>query len=158
MREAFDVAVDLLTRREHSVRQLRYKLAKRGFDEQAIASALLACQRLDLQSDVRFAEAACRSRIARGYGPLMLRQLLQYERVSSDIIEKIFDEIHQDIDWVAEASSVWVKKFGALNGASDLSDDAKAKAKQKQGQFLRYRGFSDTTVRTMFEMFEAEHN
>ena len=154
MRKAFDVAVDLLARREHSVRQLNYKLAKRGFDEQAIASALETCKRLNLQSDTRFAEGTCRSRIARGYGPLMIKQLLQHEGVSSDIIEQIFDEINQDIDWVAEASSVWMKKFRATN----VSDDDVGKARQKQWQFLRYRGFADTTVRALFQTFEAESN
>jgi regulatory protein len=154
MREAFDVAVGLLARREHSVRQLTYKLAKRGFDEPAIASALETCQRLNLQSDTRFAGGTCRSRIARGYGPLMIKQLLAHEGVSSDIIEQIFDEINQDIDWVAEASSVWMKKFRA----SSVSDDALDKARQKQWQFLRYRGFADATVRAMFEALEAESN
>ena len=154
MREVLDVAVDLLARCEHSVRQLNYKLAKRGFDEQTIASALETCKRLNLQSDTRFAEGTCRSRIARGYGPVMIKQLLQHEGVSSDIIEQIFDEINQDIDWVAEASSVWMKKFCA----SSVSDDALDKARQKQWQFLRYRGFADATIRALFQTFEAEIN
>lgn len=152
MREAFDVAVGLLARREHSVRQLSYKLAKRGFHEEAIASAIETCKRLDLQSDTRFAEGTCRSRIARGYGPLMIKQLLQHEGVSSDIMEQIFDEINQDIDWVAEAYSVWIKKFGAAR----VSDDDLGHVRQKQWQFLRYRGFTDATVRALFETLEAE--
>ena len=151
MREAFDVAVGLLARREHSVRQLGYKLAKRGFDDEAITSALEACQQQNLQSDVRFAEGLCRSRIARGYGPSVIKQLLAHEGVASDIIEHVFDEISQDIDWVAEASLVWMKKFRT-------SDDASNLARQKQRQFLRYRGFTDATVRALFGTFEAENN
>lgn len=150
MREAYDVAVGLLARREHSAQQLHRKLAQRGFDESAIASALEDCRRFNLQSDLRFAEATCRSRIARGYGPVMIKQLLQYEGVAPEIIEQVFDEIHQTIDWVAEASHVWVKKFRAYN--------PEGKARQKQWQFLRYRGFSDATVRAVFQVLEAERH
>lgn len=151
MREAIEVAVGLLARREHSVRQLNQKLAKRGFDEPAITSAIASCQRLNLQSDTRFAEATCRSRIGRGYGPLMIKQLLQHEGVASDIIERVFEEFNRDIDWVAEVSSVWVKKYRVY--------DPEDKARQKQWQFLRYRGFDDATIRAMFQTLEAEsHN
>lgn len=154
MREALDVAVDLLARREHSVRQLNYKLAKRGFDEQTIASALETCKRLNLQSDTRFAEGTCRSRIARGYGPVMIKQLLQHEGVASDIIEQVFDEINQDIDWVDEASSVWIKKYHS--SSHGLTAGPSEQVRQKQWQFLRYRGFTDATVRALFEKLDTE--
>jgi regulatory protein len=157
MREAYDVAVGLLAKREHSVQQLQRKLAQRGFDEQAIARALEDCQRLNLQSDTRFAEATCRSRIARGYGPVMIQQLLQHDGVAADIIEHVLDEINQEIDWVASALAVWMKKFAASQGLVDRLD-APNKARQKQWQFLRYRGFADATVRSVFEALEAESN
>ncbi len=105
MREAYEVAVGLLARREHSVRQLNQKLAKRGFDEPAISSALESCQRLNLQSDTRFAEATCRSRINRGYGPLMIKQLLQHEGVAPNIIEQVFDEINQNRELANEVQT-----------------------------------------------------
>jgi len=152
MRKAIEVAVGLLARREHSVQQLNQKLAKRGFDEPAITSALASCQRLNLQSDTRFAEATCRSRIGRGYGPLMIKQLLQHEGVASDIIERVFEEFNQDIDidWVALALNVWTKKYRLY--------EPEDKARQKQWQFLRYRGFADATVRAVFEALEVESN
>ena len=155
MREAFDVAVDLLARREHSVRQLTYKLAKRGFEEEAVESAIEACQRLNLQSDLRFTEGTCRSRIARGYGPFMIKQLLEHEGIASDIIEQVFDEINQEVDWVAEASSVWMKKFHSNSRGLTAGSNI---ARQKQRQFLRYRGFTDATVRSLFETLETENN
>jgi len=151
MRKAFDVAVGLLARREHSVRQLTYKLSKRGFDEEAIRSALETCLRLNLQSDLRFAEGTCRSRIARGYGPFMIKQLLEHEGVSAEIIEQVLAAIEYEVDWVAEASSVWTKKFRMSDDTSDL-------ARKKQRQFLRYRGFEDATVRALFATLEAENN
>jgi len=153
MREAFDVAAGLLARREHSVQQLRCKLAKRDFDEQAIALALEACQRSNLQSDVRFSEGTCRSRIARGYGPFMIKQLLEHEGISTEIIEQVFADVEHEVDWVALAHAVWMKKYhsnsrGLTAGPSDM-------ARQKQRQFLRYRGFTDATVRALFKTLEA---
>ena len=151
MSDAFDTAVRLLTRREHGVRQLQYKLKKRGFDDEVIAEALDACQRLNLQSDSRFAEGLCRSRIARGYGPFMIKQLLEHEGISTEMIEQVLAEAECEVDWVKEAASVWMKKFRTSDDASDL-------ARQKQRQFLRYRGFTEATVRAMFETLEVESN
>ena len=57
------VAIDLLSRRDHSEAELRRKLASRGFDASAIAHALQRVQQRDYQSDQRFAASWIRSRM-----------------------------------------------------------------------------------------------
>src|SRR5947199_9311728 len=66
---AYDKALTLLARREHSARELKSKLARKGLDATESASALADLQAKDFQNDARFGEMLVRSRIAQGYGP-----------------------------------------------------------------------------------------
>src|SRR5215471_11065782 len=67
--DAYDKALGLLARREHSARELKSKLARKGLDAAESASALADLKAKDYQSDARFGEMLVRSRIAQGYGP-----------------------------------------------------------------------------------------
>ena len=150
MPEGFDVAVRLLSRREHSAQQLRNKLKQRDFSRDAIDEVLLKCAELDLQSDARFAEMFCRSRINRGYGPVVIQQLLRQEGVSAEMIEATLEAAEQAIDWTREVARAWHKKFRA-------SIDVSPEARQKQRQFLKYRGFTETTIRAFFETLAVDN-
>src|SRR4249920_2786074 len=66
---AYEKALGLLARREHSARELKSKLALRGFDSEQNAEALERLQSKDFQNDARFGEMLVRSRIEGGYGP-----------------------------------------------------------------------------------------
>src|ERR1041385_5485572 len=66
---AYDKALTLLARREHSARELKSKLVRKGLDADESAAALAQLQAKDYQSDARFGEMLVRSRIAQGYGP-----------------------------------------------------------------------------------------
>ena len=150
MPEGFDVAVRLLSRREHSAQQLRNKLKLRDFSADVIDEVLSKCVHLDFQSDARFAEMFCRSRINRGYGPVVIRQLLRQEGVSADIIQVVLEEAELAVNWVREAARVWHKKFRAV-------EDETHQARQKQRQFLKYRGFTEATIRAFFETLEVDN-
>jgi regulatory protein len=150
MPEAFNAAVRLLARREHSRQQLQNKLKQRGFLMGAIDEALEKCLRLDLQSDVRFADMYCRGRINRGYGPTVIRQLLRQEGVSVDITDDIIEQANTDINWLHEAERVWHKKY--QNNPSNTSP----LVQQKQRQFLRYRGFTEAVIGLFFERLEID--
>jgi len=126
-------AMNLLARREHSLRELRGKLKRRFADESMIDEQLLRLVTQRLQSDVRFAESYLRQRIDRGYGPVRLREELRERGVSDADIETAFAEL--DVDWGSHAAAVMEKKFGA-----SLPRDFKEKA--RRARFLQYRGFS----------------
>ncbi|MCH9689959.1 MAG: recombination regulator RecX [Gammaproteobacteria bacterium] len=145
MPEAFNAAVRLLARREHSRYQLQNKLKQRGFLMDAIDEALDKCLRLDLQSDVRFADMYCRGRINRGYGPVVIRQLLRQEGVSVDIADDILEQANVDINWLHEAARVWHKKY------QNIPDNPSPLEQQKQRNFLRYRGFTEAVIGSFFE-------
>ena len=52
---AYDKALTLLVRREHSARELKSKLVRKGLDANESAAALAQLQSKDFQSDARFA-------------------------------------------------------------------------------------------------------
>lgn len=125
-------AMNLLARREHSIRELRGKLLRRFPDDETINEQLNRLVEERLQSDVRFAESYARQRISRGYGPLRLREELRERGVSEDDATAAMEEL--GIDWRAVATEVIHKKFGTL-----VAVDLKEKA--RRARFMQYRGF-----------------
>lgn len=137
MSETLVCAVRLLARREHGLAELADKLAQKGYIDADIQDALATCQRQGFQSDLRFAESICRTRVRQGYGPVRIRQELQSKQISREIIEDALRAEQEN--WLDHATRAWEKKY-------EISDDASFADKQKQKQFLLYRGFSMETI------------
>lgn len=133
MTKAFDCAIRLLSRREHSAMELYEKLKQKGFDQSDVQEAINRCQQLDLQKDDRFAEVYCRTRIRQGYGPLKISQELTGRGIDKHLTQQVLRQ--EEPNWVAYALDVWQKK---RKGLSELSFSEV----QKQQRFLLYRGFS----------------
>jgi len=126
-------AMNLLARREHSVRELRNKLQRRFPDDEKIDAQLSQLIAQRLQCDVRFAQSYARLRISRGYGPIRLREELRERGVSEADVAAAMDEM--EIDWCAVAADVMRKKFG-MRDAIDLQEKA------RRARFMQYRGFA----------------
>ncbi|VEG90590.1 recombination regulator RecX [Legionella spiritensis] len=142
MTKALDCAFRLLARREHGAVELVEKLIHKGYDKNEAVAVLSECQRLALQSDLRFAQQLCRARINQGYGPVRIRQELQSKQVSSDVIEDVLAT--EKDNWLSHARVVWQKKF---KPSSELSFTEL----QKQRRFLLYRGFPNDIIASVFE-------
>ncbi len=140
MSKTYESAVRLLARREHGAYELAQKLSQKGHPQGAIAEALLKCQDLGLQSDVRFVELVCQSRIRQGYGPIRIRQELQSKQIAGDLIEQ---GLEQQACWLRQAQDVYQKKYKACN-------DVSFQMIQKQKQFLLYRGFPMDIINQVF--------
>lgn len=95
------------------------------------------CQRLDLQSDRRFVEMYCHSRIRQGYGPLKISQELSSKGIDRELIQQFLQQ--EEDNWLTYALDVWHKKS---KGELNLSFDEL----QKQQRFLLYRGFGMDTI------------
>lgn len=142
MNDAFSGAIRLLARREHGAAELLNKLVQKGHQVADIQDALAACQEKGLQSDLRFAEALTRTRVHQGYGPERIRRELLALQVAELHIENALC-VERD-NWMHHAKRVWEKKY-------KTSDDESFHAKQKQKQFLLYRGFSIETISKVIE-------
>ncbi len=149
MSSAKEAAVRLLARREHSAYELVDKLIRKGFSQASALEALEACQADGYQSDERYARALCQTRANQGYGPQRIEYELKQFKLSSELIEQILED--SLIDWNQEARRVLRKKF-KQNMGQDF------KAKQKQKQFLSYRGFSSSIIQEVMstESYDEE--
>ena len=147
-------AIQLLSRREHSVAELIGKLSvtrqpdallRERYHEIAVKVVGELLQR-DYVSDERFAEMIVRGRANQGCGPMRIRQELKQKKVSEEISEQAMEAV--DIDWFANAIAMRKKKFGL-----DSVEDMKLKAKQQR--FLQYKGYGFDHIQHAMEAVDS---
>ncbi len=150
----FTAAIDLLSRREHSCRELRQKLAPK-FPDTDIEPVLQRLQELNYQSDQRFAEVFARSRVQRGQGPLRIRQELQLRGIGSAMVQASMERLAQDVDWFELAAEQLLRKF--RRPVSDaLPREQQLKERARRQRYLAYRGFSGDSVRYAIEELDRQ--
>lgn len=132
-----DAITRMLARREHSKEEIYLKLAQKGFERPAFIEVVEEFATADVQSDLRYAEMRIRACAAKGQGTVRIIRELEQHHISGTIIDTAMAEA--DIDWFELASRVKVKKFGD-------AIETDFKGKQKQMQFLNYRGFTQEQI------------
>lgn len=140
---AYQRALGLLVRREHSRRELKRKLGARGVSAEEADSALSVLARQDFQNDQRFAEALARSRASAGYGPVRIRAELSSHGLDRSSIEAALEGVVHD--WLASARALAQRRFSP----NCLGD---ALQRRKAVDFLLRRGFDQRTARSAIEM------
>jgi regulatory protein len=135
--DAYQSGVQLLYRREHSAQELRLKLLRKGYDQDAISLALERLQDHDYLNEHRFCQQYIQMRKNRGFGPVRIRYELKERGISDTMIEQLLDQL--DRDWCVQLEKVFIKKFG-----SQCQHSPKDKA--KQFRFLQYRGYSHDQI------------
>jgi len=89
-RSAYQVALDLLARRDHFRRELVEKLRKRDFPEDEIEPALDRCREIGLIDDERVGNRFVEVRAAsRGWGPHRLAAELRQRGVAVELAEEL---------------------------------------------------------------------
>lgn len=131
-------ALGLLTRREHSRKELILKLAARGVDADEAAQAVQRLQQAGWQDDHRFAEALLRSRVGNGYGPVRIRAELATHGLDTDVVARIVDAYEGD--WDEDARSLVERRFGGVSAPD-------RKLRHKAAEFLLRRGFTNEQAR-----------
>lgn len=127
-------AMELLARRDHSVKELRTKLARRFSSAvELIVAEVAKLEEEGLQSDQRLAENLLRSRVDKGQGPAKIKAELRAKGLSDDVIENTL--VQFDADWENLVREVACKRFG-----DSLPVDQRERAKRVR--FLQQRGFS----------------
>jgi regulatory protein len=130
--------MDLLARREHSPRELRTKLADRGYAADEVDTTLAALEGEGLLSATRYLEAFIASHARRGHGPVRIRTELERQGIGRDDIQQALQAA--GIDFAALARDACQRRFGT-GGPRDFADRA------KRLRFLQYRGFSAEEAR-----------
>jgi regulatory protein len=136
-------ALGLLTRREHSRRELTRKLTARGV---AAEDAQAAVERLageGWQNDARFAESLVRARAGAGYGPIRIRAELGTHGLEREAIAAALDTFEGN--WAELARDQVRRRYGPA-----LADDRALQ--RKAADFLIRRGFDADCVRAACRM------
>lgn len=141
------IALDILTRREHSGFELRRKLKDKGFDDETIAQLFADLTKENLLSDSRFAEAYVRMRANHGYGPIRIKQDLQERGVDNETISAAIDQ-HGN-SWIENARVVRAKKFGDIIPKIFLE-------RAKQMKYLQYKGFHLDDIKSVMRITELD--
>jgi regulatory protein len=133
---AYERAVGLLARREHSSRELTQKLRQRGVEPDEAEAAVTRLRREDYQSDRRFAEVLIRHRAAAGYGPRYIDAELRSHGLNPVELRDALAE-H---DWLEIARTLVRKR---------AKPGLKGKAERTRlAQFLARRGFAGSVIYT----------
>ncbi len=135
--DAYEKAIALLARREHSARELKSKLARRGFDTDVNAATLERLQSKDFQNDARFGEMLVRSRIEGGYGPRWIIAELRTHGIDEEKAHVLIEAAEPD--WPALIRRQLRRRYGG-KPAVGFAERAKRAA------FLLRRGFDAATV------------
>ncbi|MDO9138952.1 MAG: regulatory protein RecX [Methylobacter sp.] len=137
-----EVCLRLLSRREHSQKELLDKLALRGFDRADVQPVLDELARQGWQDDLRYAESYARFRIQKGYGAIRV----SYELKQNGIAALDLDAIAQEEagSWMALIEQVYRKKY---------TDEVVLERNEwaKRSRFLLHRGFSGAMISTLFD-------
>ncbi|WP_456952652.1 regulatory protein RecX [Lysobacter sp. HA35] len=130
-------ALGLLTRREHSRKELTRKLVTRGVDAGEVETAVEKLVAAGWQDDRRFAESLVRSRASNGYGPLHVRAELATHDLPSEVQQAALEDFEGD--WTEIARDLVTRRFGRI-------DDARLR-ERKAMDYLMRRGFPGDVAR-----------
>jgi len=139
--KALDSAFRILTRRDHTRKELRVKLRQKGFDRAAIERALARCRELGYLDDAKTATIIAGHLAESGYGPLRVRQTLGQKGLDDALIEQALARCGDEETQVLSARRMLEKKASRLSREADPW-----KRRQKAYRYLAGRGFSSTVI------------
>lgn len=143
-------AIGLLSRREHSGRELTRKLQAKGVTAEDADAAVDRLREAGWQDDTRFAQSLARMRANAGYGPVHIRAELGTHRLDAETIRAALDAVEAEHDWHANARDLVRRRFGAP-ATLDLAK------RRKAADFLLRRGFDHDALRVATRA-QADHD
>lgn len=135
-------ALKLLSRRDHSSKELTGKLLQRGFDADSIEAVLDELTHAGLHSERRYAESYARQRAMKGYGPLRIRAELSERGIDRDLVNQALNELN--IDFTELAHRFYRRKYH--KPVQDYQEKA------RRSQAMARRGFSREHLRGLFDI------
>jgi regulatory protein len=136
----YNKALDIISRREHSEKEIREKLYKKFNDHKVSELAITSLIDKGLVNDHRFAEMYIVARKRKGFGPKKIAYELLAKGVSDDISSQALNE---EGGWRIAALNAFNKKY--KNGIAD-----NFKEMNKQKIFLQNRGFTFEEIDSVF--------
>ena len=136
----YNKALDIISRREHSQKELSDKLITKFNIPELVDSVIHGLLEKNLLNDYRYSESYVVARKRKGFGP----KKIGYELVSRGVNETTASEvIDAEGGWNEADLKAFNKKFKA-----GIGEDFKEQNKQKA--FLQNRGFSFEEIDSVF--------
>jgi regulatory protein len=144
-----NTAVLLLTRRQHTCRELARKLGCRGVDGDTVAEVIAACERLGYLNDTEAALVYINELKNKGYGFRHVRFAMQKKGFDNALIEDALSAQYLTDEEAETALRMALKKRRSLGMRKNGR-----KLREKVYRFLYSRGFSsDATRRALNDAF-----
>ena len=140
--DLWNKSLDLLSRREHSVSELKNKLIRFNPDSNDLKDVIERLITSNFLDDKRFASAFIRSKAESGYGPNYISQYLTKNVIPPDK----YDMYSLEIDWEDKCLTQFNKKR--------RNKEINFKEKEKILRFLAYRGFSYEIIKNALKEFD----
>jgi regulatory protein len=132
----------LLTRREHSRKEIQGKLTAKGYGSNQVSSVIDELVRQSWQDDTRYAESYARVRSQKGFGPVRIAYELQQQGIVPATVETVLRTTTDD--WMNLLMQAYDKKYPS-SATMDSSEQA------KRSRFLLQRGFSSAMIQDFFK-------
>ena len=113
----------------------------KGYNSLVIEDVIEQLSNEGLQSDRRFTESFCRSRLQKGYGPIRIGYELKQRGIGDELCDKAIFGLEAVWDDLIE--SVYLKKYSSARSVT-RADWA------KRIRFLQHRGFSGEAIKGLF--------
>jgi regulatory protein len=136
----YNKALDIISRREHSKKEIKDKLLKKFNTPDVIDEVISKLIENNLINDTRYAQMYVLFRKRKGFGPKKIRLELMSKGVNDSISSLA---ITDEGAWKEAAQKAFNKKF--KNGAAQ-----EFKERNKQKNFLQNRGFSFEEIDSVF--------
>ena len=136
----YNKALDIISRREHSEKEIREKLYKKFNNHKLSELVVTSLIEKGLVNDHRFAEMYIIARKRKGFGPKKIAYELLAKGVSDNISSQALNE---EGGWRIAALNAFNKKY--KNGKAD-----NFKELNKQKIFLQNRGFTFEEIDSVF--------
>ena len=140
--DLWNKSLDILSRREHSVSELKNKLIRFNPDPNDLKDVIERLITSNFLDDKRFASAFIRSKAESGYGPNYISQYLTKKGIPPDK----YDIYSLEIDWEDKCLAQFNKKR--------RNKEINFKEKEKILRFLAYRGFSYEIIKNALKEFD----
>lgn len=141
-RAAFNKALRMLARRDHTKNELKKKLANRIDDCHVLTNVLNQLEKDGYINDYAFASKYLRYRSGLGFGPRKIYYELQSKGVDKENIRDSFKNF--EVDWIDITKSAFQKKFGEIDNQNKTQ-----RSHEKEIRFLVQRGFIYDDIKTV---------
>lgn len=143
-----------LSRRDHSVFELKQKLITKQYDPKNVEIVIDKLLKLDLLNDLKFAKKYIEScRVNKKIGDIKIRNDLLKKRVSSEIIDNLMND-EKDVELEKRNLYDLISKKMRLLENKNLDEN---KVRERVYRFLINKGFNYSQVKSAFDLYLNEN-